>query len=456
MSLQIRPLSKNSDKLFESFLKFIGENKLLKKGEKYLLTVSGGMDSMVMTDLFSKTDFDFGIAHCNFTLRGKESDEDERFVLKLSSDLKKPFHTKRFDTLNYTKENKCSVQEAAREQRYSWFHELSLKHGYTKILTAHHQDDSIETFFINLIRGTGPAGLRGISMINGKVIRPLLFARKTEIISYAQKHNLTYRDDSSNASDKYLRNRIRHHVIPSLMENTEGFEENMNGLMKEMSFLHEYVSKKMDEWKSTNVVTDEYGNLKIPIAAILKESNPIFFLSGLLYRFGIRGIDCTKLLKSRMPGKIFQSKNHSVLRDREFLIIRSKEEKNEVTFLIETLPIRFTAGKKNISITEESAEIKTDTTRNLNVQHFSGDNLKFPLWIRPWQAGDHFIPLGMKGRKKVSDFFTDLKLNRFEKDNALILLSGKNIVCILGHRIDNRFKITSDTQKILTIVITGK
>ena len=166
MSIQIHPLSKNSDILFESFLKFIGENKLLKKGEKVLLTVSGGMDSIVMTDLFSKSDFDFGIAHCNFSLRGEESDEDEHFVLKLASKLNKPFYAKRFDTLMYAQVNRCSIQEAAREQRYDWFHELSLQHGYSKIMTAHHQDDSIETFFINLSRGTGLAGLRGISMIN--------------------------------------------------------------------------------------------------------------------------------------------------------------------------------------------------------------------------------------------------------------------------------------------------
>ncbi len=449
-------MRKDSDTLLEKFLKFIGENKLLKNGEKYLLTVSGGMDSVVMTDLISKSGFDFGISHCNFSLRGEESDNDEEFVLKLADKLKKTFHTKRFDTLKYARENKCSVQEAAREQRYEWFHELCNKHSYTKILTAHHQDDSIETFFINLVRGSGPAGLRGISMNNGKIIRPLLFARKEEIVSYAQKEKLSYRDDSSNTSDKYLRNRFRHHLIPFLKENSEGFEENMKGLMQEMSFLHEFVSEKMDEWKSSFVNTDEYGNLKIPIDLILNETNPPFFLSSLFYRFGITGIDCSKLLKSKISGKIFQSKNHNVLRDRDFLIIQTKEEKKEVKFTIEKLPFSFVAGKKKINISEESAETKIDTSRNLNVQHFSGDNLKFPLTVRPWQAGDHFIPLGMKGRKKVSDFFTDLKLNRFEKDNALILLSGKNIVCILGHRIDNRFKITKDTQSILTIVINVK
>ncbi len=448
-------MSKGKKILLNHFLEFIKEKKLINPGEKILLTVSGGMDSSVMAHLFSKTNYDFAIAHCNFSLRGGESDGDAEFVKKLAESFQKTFHIKCFNTQIFAEKNKYSIQEAARILRYLWFEEISTEFNYQKIATAHHLDDSIETFFINLLRGTGTAGLKGISAMKEKIIRPLLFATRKEIEEYACENKIDYREDSSNASDDYLRNRIRHHIIPVIKQNAEGFEDNMEKLMEDFSLITDMVNDRLESWKQKYIEEDEAGNSRIPIDRILKEKNVSSFLSLLLYSFGITGIDCNKLLSTETAGKIFHSKNYSILRDREFLILQKNDKLVLKTYSISDLPAEIHVENMIISIRREDKNMKNSFPGKNKFLQIDGEKITFPLTLRPWKTGDYFFPLGMQGKKKISNFYTDEKIDRFQKDKIYLLLSGNDIVCILGHRIDDRFKITSSTKKILTIGLTS-
>ena len=439
--------------LLSEFLNFIQKNKLVKAGEKILLTVSGGMDSTTMAHLISQTDFDFGIAHCNFSLRGKESSEDAEFVSSLAKNFHAPFHLKKFETTGFAVENKYSIQEAARILRYKWFEELAFEFNYDKIATAHHLDDSIETFFINLLRGTGTAGLKGISIKKGKIIRPLLFATRKEIEKYSAENKIDFREDSSNEKDDYLRNRIRHNILPAVKENAENFEENMSELMEDISFMHKIFTERLDSWKIEFANADPEGNVLLPLREILSDENPVSFLSALLYSYGIKRAECEKIIRVENPGKIFHAGDYTILRDREFLIISKTQEKSNQIYSISSIPAEISTGNIKISIIVQE-KFKNEHVPSENKFQIDGEKLKLPLTLRTWQPGDYFFPLGMKGKKKISDFYTDEKINRFEKDKTYLLLSGTDIVCILGHRIDERYKITSSTTNILTIEIT--
>jgi tRNA(Ile)-lysidine synthase len=432
------------------FRNFITEKNLIENGEKILLTVSGGMDSMVMANLFSQTGYSFAIAHCNFTMRGAESDREEETVRNFSNKLGVEFYVKRFDTVAYANEHKLSIQEAARNLRYEWFGELCSENGYEKIATAHHHNDSIETFFINLMRGSGPAGLRGIPVVNRNIIRPLLFTTREEISDYAKENQIPYRTDSSNETDDYLRNRIRHHLIPVLTSLTPDFEERFFDTFENISFLYNYSMEQVEKWKSENLITRD-GMIHIPIDAITKQENPVQFLEFLLYSFGITGMECSKILQTRIAGKIFTGKNFELLRDRENLIL-NRAEKSFIEINVGKIPFGVIAGKKSISLWFDKSQ--KSLSRNDTFQQVDATKLTFPLKLRTWQQGDYFYPLGMTGRKKVSDFFIDKKLSLFEKENTILLLSGKDIVCILGHRIDDRFKVTGQTEKILNIELS--
>ena len=372
------------------FLQFISQKNLIKKNEKILLAVSGGLDSCVMAFLFSQSEFDFGIAHCNFQLRGKESRDDELFVKDLSSRLGKKYHTINFETEKFAEENKYSIQEAARILRYKWFGEVSSKNNYNKIATAHHLDDSIETFFINLIRGTGTGGLRGIPVQNNLIIRPLLFATRNEIEKFSQTNNIGYRTDSSNLKDDYLRNRIRHNLIPGIKNESPEFEENMRVLMNEISFAHHAAMNEIEEWKNINLLTDENYNLRIPIDEILSRENPPEFLSLLLYSAGITGVDCRKIISADQPGKIFHSKDFLILRDRNFIILQKKLDIEKIEVEIHSVPAEIISGKVTIRLKEETAVIEKLPAEETSLR-VDSDVLSYPLILRPWKAGDYFI-----------------------------------------------------------------
>jgi tRNA(Ile)-lysidine synthase len=436
-----------------SLLDYIQSNQLIKKEEKILLAVSGGLDSCVMLDLFSKTDLNFGIAHCNFQLRGKDSDEDENFVKDRAKEYDKQFHSVKFHTLQFASENKYSIQEAARILRYKWFDEISNQFNYSKTATAHHLDDSIETFFINMLRKAGPGGLKGIPLINGNIIRPLLSYTRKEIEVYGAENNISYREDASNLSDDYLRNKLRHHVIPSLKESGD-FENSMKHLMEDFSFIDQVLKNYLHDWIKKNVSHDG-RQMIFPIDKIKEEVYPVPFLSALLHICGLKNIDAQKVLAVKTPGKIFEEGGKILLRNRNELILNTDCNAEIVPAQINSLPATLYYSDLNIVLTLSDCEKKIENV-DKNFHQVDAGEIKLPLTIRAWKAGDSFIPLGMKGKKKISDFFVDNKINRFEKDNTYLLLSGNDIVCILGHRIDERYKITSDTQQILNIIVSRK
>jgi tRNA(Ile)-lysidine synthase len=435
---------------------FISENNLINAGEKILLTVSGGLDSVVMAHIFSKLKNNFAIAHCNFSLRGKESDDDCKFVSELAGKLNAPFHFFKFNTKEFALKNKYSIQEAARILRYKWFEELRLEFNYDKIATAHHHDDSIETFFINLMRGTGYAGLKGIAVMNKHIIRPLLFASRKEIEEYASIHGIIHREDSSNSGDDYLRNRIRHHLIPFFKSESEDFESNMKNMMEDFSMIGEIIELKISEWKNEHLKINENGNKMIPVEEILKEKNPAAFLSLILYSENIKSIDCRKLLNASASGKIFQNGDNILLFDRDFIIIKKGSQDEIEPVIISKLPANIQSGDQKITLYENNFNNKSVVSNKGFIQQIDAEKIKMPLTLRKWERGDYFYPLGMKGKKKISDFYTDEKIDRFKKDKIYLLLSGRDIVCILGHRIDERYKITSSTKKILSIEISDK
>jgi len=436
------------------FLEFCNANSLFKHKKKILLAVSGGLDSIVMLDLFIKSKLPIAVAHCNFGLRGKESDGDELFVKKLCVKNKIDFHRKKFDTSSYSKQYKVSIQVAARDLRYQWFSEIIEKESYSSLATAHHLDDSIETFFINLLRGTGLKGLTGIPAKTNFLIRPLSNFSRSEILDYAKLKKLEWREDSSNDSEDYLRNRIRKNVSPILFklqpELHEVMKKNFEHLQQSNSLLEEYAAVLSDKF-----VQQTGKNIwKINIKSLSTEKHPAEKLQLILSGLGIKSADIESMLKLNDPGKEYRSGDFRMLRDRSHLIIEKKKQKSQKTVLIsEKLDeiqyldkhIRF----KKLKITGlKKAEIVG------NIENVDALKLSFPLQLRQWKAGDYFYPLGMKQRKKVSGFLIDQKVDRFEKEKCSVLLSGNDIVCILGLRIDDRFKITEKTKNIFSIQLT--
>lgn len=428
---------------------FILKEKLIAKGEKVLLAVSGGVDSVVMCHLFAQTDFAFGIAHCNFALRGEESDGDALFVETIAKQYNIPFYLKNCDTSAYAKEHKISIQMAARDLRFVWFEELCDKEEYAVYATAHHADDAIETYFINQLRGTGIAGLHGLLPKNGKLIHPLLFTNRDEIIGYLKQHNLSFREDSSNASTKYLRNALRHKVMPVLEDLQPTYRAVFKKNMQRFSAVESIYLRKVEEEKQ-RICSNEGNKLIISISDLVALSDSSTYLYEFIKFFGFNFSQAEEIIESVRRGQVgaqFYSISHVLLRDRETLILTKKsvQEKECFKLTLEESEIKFPIDLK----WEVLNEAKFEVTSELAFIDF--DKLKFPLKLRKWEQGDTFYPLGMSGKKLLSDFFIDSKLNRFEKENTWLLLSGKDIVWVVGLRLDNRFKISSNTKRTLKV-----
>jgi tRNA(Ile)-lysidine synthase len=386
-------------------------------------------------------------------LRGDESDEDANFVRTVAQSNTIPYFEKSFDTIKLVNENKLSVQEAARELRYRWFEEIATKENFQYYATAHHFDDQLETFFINLFRGTGVKGLRGIKPKNGKCIRPLLFATRDEISGYAAKYNILYREDSSNRSEKYLRNRIRHQIIPALASVKSDYKTGFSKTFQLLSGVEKFIDDKLDKLRN-DLLRYREGQVYISMDELNKLTPAGFYLHELLHPFGFN-MDATGKIPDAMknnPGKIFLSKTHQLLIDRYDLIISPTEKALSMSYFIE-------AGQTEIltplRLKLESFNKTENTTIDpgRNVAQFDLGKIEFPLKLRRWEEGDFFYPFGMKGKKKVSDYFTDRKFSLFEKQKTWILLSGENIIWIVGHRVDNRYKIDQQTISILKITL---
>jgi tRNA(Ile)-lysidine synthase len=439
--------------MLKSFNNFFIENNISPKGKNFLIAVSGGLDSAVITELFFRKGYSFGIAHCNFLLRGKESDGDEIFVKTMAERLGVPFFSKRFNTLDISEKKGISIQMAAREIRYNWFNEIAGRENFDHIVTAHNLDDQIETFLINLSRGTGISGLKGISPVNEKIIRPLIFASRKEIETFAKKNNIEYRNDSSNDTDKYLRNNIRHNVIPPLKKANPNFYSGFTETLMNINSSWKIYSAEI-EAKKMKVLKKDGNDFLIDIRQILMLNQPGVYLYEILSDFGFNYPTVINVLKSLsgQAGKIFFSSSHRLIKDREFLILTSIKEKESEVFLInENDEIIYNPVKLRITTEKNNSDFEIQKDKSVAV--FDKSKLKFPLVIRKHNIGDFFIPFGMKGRKKVSDFFIGEKFSLLKKESIWLICSGEDIIWIVGHRTDNRYKINNKTNDILKIFL---
>lgn len=438
--------------MLADFRSHIFHTALFTPKQSILLAVSGGIDSIVLFDLLLKNKSNFEVAHCNFGLRGKESDEDEIFVRKLCAKNKIAFHTKKFNTELYAKRKGVSIQMAARDLRYTWFEKLRTDNKIDLIATAHHKTDVVETILINLLRGTGLAGLHGISEKKDALVRPLLFATRKQIETYCKKHSLTFREDSSNQTDDYLRNKLRHWVLPMLEKINPEFENSFSETAKKLSdiekILNSTIALKREEIeeKSKNETCISISELKKlePLSAYLFE-----FLK--VYHFSPSVIADIASCLEKAPGNQFYSPTHRLLIDRDKLIITKLSDKIlNGSFLITTeqkqqkIPIHLSISTLNLT-----PQFKINKAQN--IAQLDAKKIQFPLEIRRWKSGDSFHPLGMKGEKKLSDFFIDNKLSIFEKEKIWLLCSAGKIVWIINYRIDDSVKVTSKTKKIIQL-----
>jgi len=438
----------------DDFQKFIQKKKLFSQKDKILLALSGGVDSVVMAELFHRCGYRFAVAHCNFQLRGKDANKDEEFVKKLAEKYKVPFYGKRFDTEAFANEQKLSIQEAARELRYSWFLKIKKEKRFQRVATAHHFNDNIETFFINLLRGTGLVGLRGIPALNNErsIVRPLLFALRNEVEVFAKKEKLKFRSDVSNDTDAYLRNRIRHHLVPLLLELNPQFEKTMKRNMENLAFAENiFVQNITAESKKMLKSSGDY--FQYDRKKLEKTKHPIEYLTEFLRPYSFNAIQAEDVWNTTTSGKQFFSPQYHATIDRgKILISKNREDYSESILLkkgVSKLQHPFFVLK--INVISKNFDIPAAPA----VYCLDGNKLKFPLVVRKWQEGDSFFPLGMKHHKKISDFLIDKKVSRPSKEKTFVVVSDKNIVCILGHRIDDRFRVTEKTKKIYQLKYNG-
>lgn len=437
--------------MIERFKSFIEEHDLFSGSDRILLAVSGGIDSIVMLELFLRTGYNIGVAHCNFTLRGEDSDADEALVGKIAAKHDLPFYSRRFDTSSHAIENKVSVQMAARELRYAFFDELCTQHGYDHVATAHHLDDQIETFFINLTRGTGIAGLHGIPLRNEKIVRPMMFAYRRDLEEYQKENKVEYREDASNLDNKYMRNKIRHEIIPLFTEINPSFRGEMTDTMKRLSGT-EQIYKQVIELAIRETVSQEEGRYYIDVNKLKMFSPLEQVLFEIVVMFGFRQDDVPNIINAMdgISGKKFLSQAWQLVIDRDKMIISAIQQK-EVFFDI-LIDEDIEKISKPIPLTFERLDAKDfSIPLESNIAALDVDRLQFPLIIRKWEQGDTFIPLGMKNRKKLSDFFIDEKISVVDKENIWVLCSSDEIAWIIGHRIADPFKITNQTKKIFLV-----
>ncbi len=422
----------------------------LHDNSKIIVGVSGGADSMALLHILIRLGYNCIAAHCNFHLRGEESDRDYLFVKNWCIQNNIRFVYTDFDTKKYMKEKAVSLEMAARELRYEWFEQIRKEHNANVIAVAHHQDDSIETLLINLIRGTGIRGLSGIPPVNGNIVRPLLCLYRQEILEYLQANHIDFIEDSTNNEDIYTRNKIRLNVIPLLETINPSAKQAISKTIKHLSSTEKIYTSAIE--KSIQCV---FSDNKIDIGSLLTQIEPKTVLFEILHPYGFNSENITDIFESLhgQSGKIFYSKDYVLIKDRESLILSKQEQRDDSRYTIQK-------GQLNIdSPVPLSIEyIKNDTSLQIEKKpdtiYLDKSKLSFPLTIRRWMQGDKFVPFGMNGSKKISDYFSDNKFNLIEKENVWLLCSGNKIVWIIGERADNRFRITGNTSEIIKISLT--
>jgi tRNA(Ile)-lysidine synthase len=441
--------------MLQAFKAYIRSTKLFQQDDHILLAVSGGVDSVAMVKLFQDAGYQFGIAHFNFKLRGADSEGDETFVKSLAEVAGVPFYVKHFDAKQYAAEHKISIQMAARDLRYTWFDELLSEHKYDYVSTAHHLDDQAETFFINILRGAGISGMHGILPKQGKIIRPLMFTTRERIMEYTLKNDLAWRDDKSNKSRKYLRNKLRLDVLSELSKISPKFSYKLNESichLRDVETIYNYHLAGV----TADLVQNTPEGILISIDWIYEYEPHETYLFEILKPYGFPFPVVKEIVRSldTFSGKVFYSPTHRLLRDRENFIIQPLSELTAETPEDSTYYI-----DKGVNHIEEPICLRADETDQINdlpmgkpsVACLDMDKLVFPLQLRKWEKGDWFMPLGLKGKKKLSDFFVDQKISLADKEKVWLLVSGEDIVWVIGKRIDNRYRITPKTKKAYVI-----
>lgn len=441
--------------LLEEFEKYIAENELFTHDDKLLLTVSGGVDSMVMMALTAAAGYRFGVAHCNFQLRGNESEEDEVLVENEARRYGVMFYNKRFDTIGEMERTGESMEMAARRLRYAWFKELCEEHGYTAIVIAHHGNDSIETFFINLLRGTGLRGLTGISTQVGHIVRPMMFATRKIIHDYAVAHRIPYREDSSNRSTKYLRNKVRLGVVPMFKDIKPQFTNIMRRNIARLSQAQDFITSAIDIVKGEAM--ERSGDMHTLWVDRIRPTLPRHYViyEILSSEFGFKGdvVDALcRALDAELSGRRFYSREWVAVTDRGRVVVSPIADDDDCEVIVEKGAIRSYAGGAALYYEYCDIDFIDSLDQGDNVALLDADKLKFPLRLRRWQDGDWFVPFGMSGRKKLSDFLIDKKVSLAEKRRQFVLMSGDDIVWVVGRRLDDRYAITRKTENVLKVV----
>jgi tRNA(Ile)-lysidine synthase len=441
--------------MLQAFKSYIRSANLFQQSDRILLAVSGGVDSVAMVRLFRDAGFSIGIAHSNFKLRGAESDGDEEFVRNLAEEHGVPFYSTHFDTKKYVSDQKVSIQMAARDLRYAWFEEIMKEHGYASVATAHHLDDQAETFFINILRGAGISGMHGIMPKQGKIIRPLMFTTREKIMAYAVETKITWRDDRSNKSRKYLRNKLRLDVLSELLKINPHFSHKLNESICHLRDVESIYNSHI-AGVTADLVQHTPEGILISIDWIYEYQPHETYLFELLKPYGFSFPVVKEIVRSldTFSGKIFYSPTHRLLRDRENFIIQPLAELNtefspsEIYLLNRGIPYVDNPITLSVYETDQIADLPMGKACTACLDY---DKLAFPLRIRRWEKGDWFMPLGLKGKKKLSDFFVDHKISLADKEKTWLLVSGKDIVWVIGKRIDNRFRITSKTKNAFVV-----
>jgi len=425
----------------QRFLEYLQQHSISTQ-TKILLAVSGGLDSMVMLHLFHELKFTVAVAHANFKLRGAESDGDELFVQDWCKNHQVIFYTTHFETKNYATAHGLSIQMAARELRYQWFNELIVSHQFQFVATAHHLNDSLETALLNLVRGSGLEGLIGIPSLSGNRFRPLMFATRREIENYAAENDIVWREDSSNQTDAYQRNLIRHKIIPELQKINPALEQSFTAMIAKLKSDVEILNDDVQQWRLRYV---EAGNtIKIQKAGLLHTTDASRLWRTIRrYGFNREQTEAIMMAAPGQPGKVFYSSTHCLAVDREVLLI------TELTEKLPFVSVPLVSGKHKLGLFEMEIEVPVlpQITRELTIAVLDLEKLAPTLIWRVWQAGDSFVPLGMSQHKKVSDFLIDEKVPVTLKSGVTVLESNGEIVWIVGYRIDDRYKLTKITRQ---------
>ncbi|MCS6934444.1 MAG: tRNA lysidine(34) synthetase TilS [Chitinophagales bacterium] len=451
--------------LLEKFTEHNRRYRLSSPKKFTLLAVSGGLDSVVMCHLYAAAGFPFGIMHANFQLRGEESAGDEQFVKSLAQQYGVPCFTKKFDTLSYAREHHLSVQAAARALRYEWFETLRSEHAAAHkrtvlIATAHHLNDNIETLLLYFIKGPTLKGLRGIPVRSGHIVRPLLFATRDEIEAYAHHHHLAYRHDSSNDDDKYIRNKIRHHIIPALKEINPGLESTLASKLdllgeieRQFDQKHKRIQRQLFLTRGTEVF--------IPIRKLQKTPNAAMHLYEFLSQYDFTTAQVEDVLQSigSPPGRQFLTAKARLIKDRRFFILTPHTTPTLASHhYVESIPAELQLENATLSLHyTDAAAWTTQHPNEKNIAYVDASGLQFPLLVRHWQPGDYFYPLGMNmKKKKLKKFFSDEKIPLHQKEKIWIVESNRRIVWVAGHRIDERFKCSHKTKQAVCLKIKNE